>query len=97
MGVDLSDGPHRGTIHVNWADLRNGDRDIFHMKSSDGGDTWAEVALGATEWAPEYPMDYYASAGGPWSAGAARRKPKPPARRVKVEIEPEKDPGALNA
>lgn len=40
VGVDLSDGPNRGTIHVNWADLRNGDPDIFHMKSSDGGETW---------------------------------------------------------
>lgn len=42
MAVDLSPGPHRGTIHVNWADKRNGDPDIFHMKSSDGGETWTK-------------------------------------------------------
>ncbi len=38
--VDLSDGPNRGTIHVNWADLRHGDPDVFHMSSHDGGETW---------------------------------------------------------
>ncbi|HZZ78556.1 MAG TPA: sialidase family protein, partial [Gemmataceae bacterium] len=42
MGVDLSTGKHRGTIHVNWADLRNGDPDIFVMSSSDGGETWTK-------------------------------------------------------
>jgi hypothetical protein len=42
IGVDLSDGPHRGTIHVNWGDLRHGDPDVFHMKSSDGGETWTK-------------------------------------------------------
>jgi hypothetical protein len=41
-GVDLSDGPNRGTIYVNWADKRNGDPDIFVMSSKDGGDTWTE-------------------------------------------------------
>ena len=40
--VDLSDGPNRGAIHVNWADLRNGDPDIFLMSSSDGGETWTK-------------------------------------------------------
>jgi hypothetical protein len=40
--VDLSDGKNRGTIHVNWADLRNGDPDIFTMSSTDGGDTWTK-------------------------------------------------------
>jgi hypothetical protein len=42
IGVDVSNGPNRGTIHVNWADLRNGDPDIFHMSSSDGGETWTK-------------------------------------------------------
>ena len=43
--VDLSDGPHRGTIYVNWSDQRNGtdDTDVFLMKSTDGGDTWSEA------------------------------------------------------
>jgi len=40
--VDLSDGPNRGTIHINWADLRNTDPDIFHMSSADGGETWTK-------------------------------------------------------
>jgi hypothetical protein len=42
LGVDLSDGPNRGAIHVNWADKRNGDPDVFLMTSSDGGDTWTK-------------------------------------------------------
>jgi hypothetical protein len=44
MGVDLSNGKGRGTIHVNWADLRNGDNDpdIFTMSSADGGDNWTK-------------------------------------------------------
>ena len=42
-GVDLSDGPNRGTLYVNWADKRNGDPDVFLMSSKDGGDTWTEA------------------------------------------------------
>ncbi|MBI2803783.1 MAG: exo-alpha-sialidase [Planctomycetes bacterium] len=41
MAVDLSAGPNRGTIYVNWADKRNGDPDVFVIKSTDGGDTWS--------------------------------------------------------
>jgi len=40
--VDVSDGPHRGTIHVNWVDDRNGDPDVFVMSSKDGGETWSD-------------------------------------------------------
>lgn len=40
-GVDLSNGPNKGTIYVNWIDARNGDPDVFVMSSSDGGDTWS--------------------------------------------------------
>jgi len=40
-GVDLSNGPDRGTLYVNWLDARNGDRDVFVMSSRDGGDTWS--------------------------------------------------------
>ncbi|MEO0896921.1 MAG: sialidase family protein [Bacteroidota bacterium] len=41
--VDLSKGPHRGTVYINWADQRNGedDTDIFLAKSTDGGMTWS--------------------------------------------------------
>ena len=40
---DLSDGPHRGTIYVNWSDQRNGlnNTDIWLAKSTDGGETWS--------------------------------------------------------
>ena len=39
-GVDLSNGPNKGTLYVNWIDARNGDLDVFIMSSRDGGDTW---------------------------------------------------------
>jgi hypothetical protein len=39
-GVDLSSGPNRGTLYVNWIDARNGDPDVFVMSSRDGGETW---------------------------------------------------------
>ncbi len=40
--VDLSNGPNRGTIYINWSDQRNGetDTDIWLIKSTDGGNTW---------------------------------------------------------
>jgi hypothetical protein len=40
-GVDLSAGPHKGTLYVNWIDERNGDLDVFVASSSDGGETWS--------------------------------------------------------
>lgn len=40
-GVDLSAGPRRGTLYVNWVDERNGDLDVFVASSSDGGETWS--------------------------------------------------------
>ncbi len=40
---DLSDGPHKGTIYVNWTDQRNGedDTDVWLSRSTDFGDTWS--------------------------------------------------------
>ncbi|MEL6673475.1 MAG: sialidase family protein [Bacteroidota bacterium] len=40
---DISEGPHRGTIYVNWADQRNGaeDTDIWVARSNDQGKTWS--------------------------------------------------------
>jgi hypothetical protein len=40
---DLSDGPHRGTVYINWSDQRNGgnDTDVWIIKSTDGGTTWS--------------------------------------------------------
>lgn len=41
---DLSSGPNRGTLYLNWADQRNGekDTDIWLSKSTDGGNTWSK-------------------------------------------------------
>ena len=40
---DLSNGPYRGTIYINWSDQRNGenDTDVWIIKSTDGGSTWS--------------------------------------------------------
>jgi len=40
--VDISTGPHRGSVYVNWVDVRNGDADVFLSYSRDGGDSWSE-------------------------------------------------------
>lgn len=42
--VDHSNGPHRGSIHILYADIRNGadDTDIWCITSSDRGSTWGE-------------------------------------------------------
>ncbi|MEM7510685.1 MAG: sialidase family protein [Bacteroidota bacterium] len=40
---DVSDGPHRGTIYINYADQSNGpdDTDIWLIKSTDQGNNWS--------------------------------------------------------
>ncbi len=40
---DVSNGPNRGTIYINWSDQRNGatNTDIWLVKSTDGGQTWS--------------------------------------------------------
>ena len=45
LKCDLSDGPNRGALYLNWCDQRNGedDTDVFIMKSTDGGTTWSDV------------------------------------------------------
>jgi len=42
---DISNGPNRGNIYVNWSDQRNGvtNTDVFFIKSTDGGNTWSTV------------------------------------------------------
>ncbi len=42
MGVDISQGKDRGSVYVNWADMRNGDADVFLIVSRDGGATWSK-------------------------------------------------------
>lgn len=41
---DISHGPYRGNIYVNWSDQRNGEEDteIWFVKSTDGGIHWGE-------------------------------------------------------
>lgn len=41
--ADLSNSPHRGNVYINWIDMRNGDPDVFVMRSTDRGDTWSDV------------------------------------------------------
>lgn len=41
-GVDVSSGPDRGSVYVNWIDARNGDPDVFVSASRDGGESWGE-------------------------------------------------------
>ncbi len=40
---DNSEGPHRGTIYINWSDQTNGvhDTDVWLAKSTDQGQTWS--------------------------------------------------------
>jgi hypothetical protein len=40
---DLSNGPYKGTIYINWSDKRNGaqNADIFIAKSTDHGASWS--------------------------------------------------------
>ncbi len=40
---DLSNGPHRGALYINWSDQRHGDQDtdIWLIKSTDGGQSWS--------------------------------------------------------
>jgi hypothetical protein len=45
---DLSNGPNRGTIYINWSDERNTvgaihDVDVWMVKSTDGGNTWSSL------------------------------------------------------
>jgi len=44
LKCDLSNGPNRGTLYMNWCDQRNGadDTDVWLLKSTDGGETWGE-------------------------------------------------------
>jgi hypothetical protein len=44
IACDRSNGPHHGTIYVNWADKRLGSNncDIWLVKSTDGGLSWSE-------------------------------------------------------
>ena len=42
--TDLSDGPHRGRIYINWTDQTENekDTDVFVAYSDDKGDTWSQ-------------------------------------------------------
>ena len=76
---DLSNGPHHGTIYVNWSDQRNGenDTDIWLAKSKDGGNTWTPpvkvdndgakavvIGIGALLQAGEYSANFARSCNG---------------------------------
>ena len=40
---DVSRGPYRGNVYINWSDQRNGlaDTDVWLLRSEDGGQTWS--------------------------------------------------------
>ena len=40
---DASGGQYNGNIYINFSDRRNGDHDVFIVKSSDGGESWSNV------------------------------------------------------
>jgi hypothetical protein len=44
LTCDLSTGPNRGTLYLNWCDQRAGesDTDVLLAQSTDGGTTWSE-------------------------------------------------------
>ena len=44
LKCDLSDGPNRGALYINWCDQMNdeSDTDSWIMRSMDGGETWSE-------------------------------------------------------
>lgn len=44
---DISNGPNRGSIYINWTDQRNGsaNTDVWLVKSNDGGNTWTAPIL----------------------------------------------------
>ncbi|MDG1148400.1 MAG: sialidase family protein [Crocinitomicaceae bacterium] len=44
LKCDLSNGPNRGTLYLNWCDQKNGenDTDSWLLKSTDGGETWSK-------------------------------------------------------
>jgi hypothetical protein len=37
----LAIDPRNGALYVAWSDIRNGDADVFVLRSSDSGDTWS--------------------------------------------------------
>lgn len=45
LKCDLSNGPNRGALYLNWCDQRNGvdDTDVWLMKSTDSGSTWSDA------------------------------------------------------
>ncbi len=40
--TDISEGPFRGSVYINWIDQRFGDPDVFVMYSRDGGENWSK-------------------------------------------------------
>jgi hypothetical protein len=44
LTCDISDGPNRGTIYLNWSDERSGkdDFNVWLASSKDGGESWSE-------------------------------------------------------
>ena len=45
IACDLSNGPGRGNLYINWSDQRNGpaDTDVWLVKSTNGGASWSTI------------------------------------------------------
>jgi hypothetical protein len=41
IAADISGGPMNGNVYVTWCDGRNGDADVFLLRSTDQGNTWS--------------------------------------------------------
>lgn len=65
IGTDITKGPNRGAVYVCWADLRNGDPDIFLSVSRDKGEKWSKpirvnndkISNGREQWFPWMVVD----------------------------------------
>lgn len=42
VAADETDGPHRGNLYTVYASTPDGHRDVFLVRSTDGGDSWSE-------------------------------------------------------
>jgi Secretion system C-terminal sorting domain len=43
IATDISGGPRNGYVYVTFCDARNGDADVFLIRSTDRGNTWSSV------------------------------------------------------
>ncbi len=65
IAVDAASGPNAGNVYLTYADGRNGDADVFFVRSTDGGTTWSPpvrinddpLGNGKDQWFPWVTVD----------------------------------------